>query len=101
MNTKTQQKKTQPNTTQQIRNLINKIYNAPYITNEILDEMEKDIKQIKPKQKTEENKFERELKVLIKGAREQKNKIVRNNFRFLFLSNLENEYKKINIKQKN
>lgn len=75
------------------RQLINKIYNSPYITDDILIEIEKDIEKITPK--NEDNTLKREIKVLCQGAKKQDNKIVRNNFRFAFLSNLEKEYKRL------
>lgn len=75
------------------RQLISKIYNSPYITDEILLEIDKDIEKIT--QKNDNDSLKREIKVLIKGAKEHNNKIIRNNFRFLFLSNLEKEYKRL------
>ncbi|MDA3855836.1 MAG: hypothetical protein PF569_06240 [Candidatus Woesearchaeota archaeon] len=76
-----------------IRNLINKIYNSADITNDILDEIEEDLKIIS--EYLQETRFSRELGVFISSAREQKNQIGKNSFKFLFLSNLEKRYQRL------
>ncbi len=76
-----------------IRDLINKIYNSSDISNEILDETQKDLDVIS--KLLEETQFSRELKVFLDSARAQDNQIGKNSFKFLILSNLEKRYQKL------
>lgn len=88
---------TKTNHIEMIRVLINKIYNTPNLTDDLLVEIKKDIKQIS--KLVDENKAYRELLVLIDAAKVQKLITARNNFKFAILSGLEKEYKKLNIQK--
>ena len=75
------------------RELINKVYNSTDIDNDLLDEIELDLKKIS--KIVRETQFSRELRTFIASAREQKSQIARNNFKFLILSNLEKRYRRL------
>lgn len=76
-----------------IRDLINKIYNEPNLTCEILDEVEVDLKEIFDL--VGETSFSRELNLFIKSARGYDDLASRSHFKFLILSNLEKRYQRI------
>ena len=76
-----------------VRALINKIYNTPNLTDDLLSEIKRDIKKIS--KLVDENKAYRELLVLIDAAKVQRLITARNNFKFAILSSLEKEYKKL------
>lgn len=69
------------------RDLINKIYISTDLTDELLNEIDTDLKlidSILPKKQ-----YYRELNIFLDKAREIDNILLRNNYKFLFLSNLE------------
>lgn len=69
------------------RDLINKIYISTDLTDELLNEIDVDLKlidSILPKKQ-----YYRELIIFLDKAREIDNILLRNNYKFLFLSNLE------------
>lgn len=67
--------------------LITKIYNSTDLTDELLDEIEKDLKKID--NLLPRKQYYRELMVFLDKAKTQENMISRNNYKFLFLSDLE------------
>lgn len=67
--------------------LITKIYNSTDLTNELLDEIEIDLKKID--KLLPRKQYYRELMIFLDKARDVKNIISRNNYKFLFLSDLE------------
>lgn len=75
------------------RDLINKIYNSSKLTDSLLDEVKKDI-ELMNEFITKKAPY-RELIILIDSAKMQKNMIVRQNYKFLILSNLEKRYKRL------
>ena len=67
--------------------LINKIYNSTDLTDELLCEVDEDLKIIDDL--LPRKQYYRELVVMLDKAREIDNLILRNNYKFLFLSDLE------------
>lgn len=67
--------------------LITKIYNSTDLTDELLDDIEKDLKKID--KLLPRKQYYRELMIFLDKARDVDNLISRNNYKFLFLSDLE------------
>lgn len=67
--------------------LITKIYNSTDLTDDLLDEIEEDLKKIDDL--LPRKQYYRELIVFLDKARDVENLISRNNYKFLFLSDLE------------
>ena len=67
--------------------LITKVYNSTDLTDELLDEIDNDLKIID--KLLPRKQYYRELVIMLDKARELENVILRNNYKFLFLSDLE------------